>query len=474
MKDNLTQHSMTELHTMLTKKEVSVHDVLEAYMQNIEARNRDINAYLEVFDDVVTQADAAQLKIDSGEAGVFTGIPIGIKDNILIKGRHVSAASKILEGYRATYDATVIEKMKKDAPIFLGRLNCDEFAMGGSTENSAFGVTKNPLDEMRVSGGSSGGSAAAVAMGGAAFTLGSDTGGSIRQPASFCGVVGLKPTYGSVSRHGLIAMASSLDVIGPLTKTVADAEKVFDGIRGHDGFDSTTLAHDTYAMLREKKREGKRIGVPRNFVNQDGIDEETKERFEEALTKLQNEGYDIVDIEIPNLEHVIALYYIIMPAEASSNLARFDGMKYGLSKEGADLLETYRDTRADGFGDEVRRRILIGTYVLSAGYYNAYYKKATALRDMLKDSFKNVFEDVDLIAMPTTPNSAFRIGEKTTDPLTMYLEDIFTVGANLVGVPAMSLPAGMSQNMPVGLQLLGPHGREDLLFVAGKKFLGEA
>jgi len=389
----------------------------------------------------------------------------------------------MLEDYHATYDATVISKLKAEGAVFLGRLNMDEFAMGGSTENSAYGPTKNPHDLSRVAGGSSGGSAAAVAMQGALFTLGSDTGGSIRQPASFCGVVGLKPTYGAVSRYGVMAMGSSLDQIGPITNTVTDCEIVFNAIKGTDIKDGTTISESTYdANLRMNANDTNKkpvIGVPRDFLKGDGIDVAVLKSFNESLESFKAKGYEIRDISLPNISYSLMVYYVLMPAEVSSNMARFDGVKYGLHKDGATVIEDYFESRREGLGREVIRRILLGTYVLSSGYYDAYYNRANAVRQMITNDFLKAFEGVDIIATPTAPSPAFKIGEKTNDPVAMYLEDIFTVTANLTGLPAISIPCGYAGGikdvkLPIGLQLTARHGDEATLFTAGKDFLNEA
>lgn len=469
---DLNKLTIKSAHEHFKKKDFSARELAEKYLEKIKEKNPEINAYLEIYDDVLAQADLADKEISSGEADLLTGIPLAIKDNILISGRRATSASKILKGYIAPYDATVIKKLKSQSAVFLGRTNMDEFAMGSSTENSAFGVTKNPLDPSRVAGGSSGGSVASVAMDGALAALGSDTGGSVREPAAFCGVVGLKPTYGGVSRYGLMAMGSSLDVIGPITKTVTDSEILFNAIKGSDKMDSTTNDE-----LKNKKLKVKTIGVPYHILKQDGIDPKVRENFEESIKKLKSLGYEIRDIKLPNINYSLAVYYIIMPAEVSSNLARFDGVKFGLHVGGKDLLGDYMKTRGQGFGPEVRRRILIGTYVLSAGYADAYYNKALMLRQKISEDFTKAFGEVDLIATPTTPYPAFKIGEKSADPLSMYLADIFTVPANIVGIPAISLPSGNvsvgSTSMPLGLQLMASHDHEHLLFEVGKKFLGE-
>ncbi len=466
---NLT---IKKLGNMYRAKEVTVREVVDAYLKEIEAKNGELNAYLGIYDDVIEQAEEAQKKIDAGLGTELTGVPFAVKDNILIKGKRVGAASKILENYIGSYDAFVIEKLKKEGVVFIGRTNLDEFAMGGSTENSAYGVTKNPHDTNRVAGGSSGGSAAAVGADLALVSLGSDTGGSIRQPASFCNVVGLKPTYGSVSRSGLMAMGSSLDVIGPITKTVTDAEIIFNTIKGKDTKDGTS--HD--GEWGEKKETKKVIGVPRSFLGIDGIDDDVKENFEKSLEDMRKLGYEVRDIEMPTLPLSLAVYYIIMPAEVSSNLSRFDGVKYGMHVDGENLVDDYFKTRGAGFGKEVRRRILIGTYVLSSGYYDAYYRKAVLARNKIKKEFEEVFKDVDVIALPTSPVPSFKIGEKS-DPLSLYLADIFTVSANIAGVPAISLPGGTverdNKKLPTGFQLFAPHNREDILFSYGKSFLGE-
>lgn len=471
---DLKKLTIVSVQKSLRNKEFSARDLAEAYLAKIAEANKDINAYLEVYDDVLKQADFADDLIQKGQAKEMTGIPIAIKDNLLFKGKKVTSASKILEGYVAPYDATAIKKLRDQGAIFLGRANMDEFAMGGSTENSAFGVTKNPYDLERVAGGSSGGSVASVAMDGALASLGSDTGGSVREPASFCGVVGLKPTYGSVSRYGLMAMGSSLDVIGPATKTVTDSEILFNAIKGEDPMDSTTYPESLYLKKKEK---AKIIGVPYHILETDGIDPLVRKNFDESISKLKKLGFEIKDISIPTISYSLSVYYILMPAEVSSNLARFDGVKYGLHVEGDNLLEDYLKTRGQGFGQEVRRRILIGTYVLSAGYADAYYNKALMVRQKISEDFSKAFEVVDLIATPTVPTPAFKIGEKSKDPLAMYLSDVFTVPANIVGIPAISLPSGFvstdTKDMPVGLQLMAPHNDEENLFYVGKKFLDE-
>jgi len=472
---DLTKLTIQKAHEALVRGDFTARELAQAYLDAIAAKDggeKGIHAYLEVYTDVLAQADAAQKLIKKG-GNVLAGIPLALKDNILIEGRRVGSASKILEGYIAPYDATAITKLKEAGVVFLGRANMDEFAMGGSTENSAYGVTRNPHDVSRVAGGSSGGSVAAVAGDMALASLGSDTGGSVRQPASFCGVVGLKPTYGSISRHGLMAMGSSLDIIGPVTKTVADAEILFTAMKGKDRYDSTSIEVPSNATSQAPKV----IGIPRHFLKGDGIDASVMKVFEESIARFKALGYEIKDIELPHIEYSLAVYYVLMPAEVSTNLSRFDGIKYGLHVDGKDLIEDYFLSRGQGFGPEARRRIMLGAYVLSSGYYDAYYNKAAVVRELLRTDFTKAFHSVDAILTPTAPAPAFKIGEKVSDPVAMYLEDIFTVTANLVGVPALSIPAGTKsvegKELPIGIQLTASHGREDILFTLGKKFLNE-
>lgn len=468
---------MIELKTLSIKKareailsgEYTSADLVRAYQSVIKEKDGEIHAYLGLYKNALEEAEKFDaLTKEEKEKLPLGGIPVAVKDNILVRGEEVTSASKILEGYIAPYDATVIKKLRKAGAILLGRTNMDEFAMGGSTENSAYGVTTNPHDTTRVSGGSSGGSAAVVAMDGALVSLGSDTGGSVRQPASYCGVVGLKPTYGTVSRYGLMAMASSLDVIGSVTKSVEDAEVVWNVIKGKDEMDSTSREGEIVPKASRKV-----IGIPRSFVKE-GLDPEVKRVFEEAIEKYKSLGYEIRDVELPLLPLALAVYYIIMPAEVSSNLARFDGVRFGGHVAGDNLLETYMKTRGTLFGKEARRRIMLGTYVLSSGYYEAYYGKACVAREAIADSFRKVFEELDLLLTPTAPTPAFKIGQNSTDPLQMYLEDIFTVGANLARIPAISIPAGTKRDgdkeLPIGIQLMAPEFGEATLFEAGKKF----
>ncbi len=427
--------------------------------EEIKTKDKDIHAFLEVFDSPKPYGD-----------GPLSGKTIAIKDNILFEGHKVSAASRILGHFTAPYDATVVKKLKDAGAIIVGRTNMDEFAMGSSTENSAFGVTKNPHDLDRVAGGSSGGSAAAVAAGMVDMALGSDTGGSIRQPAAFCGVVGLKPTYGRVSRHGLIAMASSFDQIGPIAKTVREVESLYNVIKGEDPMDSTTISDATYPARNNFL---KVIGVPKSFIENEGVKKEVKENFKVAIEKFKSLGYKIKEVEVESLRHALPVYYIVMPAEVSSNLARFDGVKYGLHIDGENGIDDYFKTRGEGFGREVRRRVILGTYVLSSGYYDEYYGKALEARALITSDLRKLFQDVDLMLTPTTPGPAWKIGEKSKDPLEMYLEDIFTVHANISGCPAISLPSGSAGALPLGIELTADLGREDNLFAAGKEFMGE-
>lgn len=464
--------TIADARTLLDTKKVSAVELARTFLDVIRTKDVDLHAFLEVFDDVEVQAKGADERIAQGEKSPLLGIPLAMKDNILIEGRRVSAASKMLEGYRATYDATVTTKLKQAGAVFLGRTNMDEFAMGSSTEKSAYGLTKNPLDPSRVPGGSSGGSAAAVAGGMALGAFGSDTGGSIRQPAAFCGIVGLKPTYGSVSRNGLIAMGSSLDVIGPLARTVADVELLFSATRGRDVLDATTLPDRPEGAQKSTYT----VGVPRAFLG-DGVDPDVLAAFEQGLEVLRKAGHRVVDVELPTIEYSLATYYIIMPAEVSANLARFDGVRYGLHKDGGSRIGDYKRSRGSGFGKEPRRRMLLGAYVLSSGYYDAFYGKAMQARDRIRHDATQAFRTVDAIATPTTPSPAFKIGEKTSDPLAMYLEDIFTVSANIIGIPAISVPQGSVVRggvaLPVGFQLMAPMLAEQTLFSLAKVLTGE-
>ena len=470
---DLKSLTIEQAHSHLKNGDFLVRDLVNAYLKEIAEKNGDIHAYLEVYnkDFIDEQIDAAQQMFTLGTASSLTGIPLAVKDNMLVKGQIASASSKMLEDYRATYDSTAIALLKKQGVVLLGRTNMDEFAMGSSTENSAFGRTKNPLAPELVPGGSSGGSAAAVAMDGALASFGSDTGGSIRQPAAFCGLVGLKPTYGTVSRSGLIAMASSLDQIGPFAKTVRDAEILFEAVTSYDTLDGTSVPLDKRLQNHNKPT---RIGVPRAWMEGEGIHPEIQKNFEESLAKLASLGYEIVDIDLPVSRYSLAVYYILMPAEVSSNLARLDGIRYGHSNQDGALIDVYENSRGEGFGAETRRRILLGTYILSHGYYDAYYGTAGKVRRQIEAEFANAFHHVDIIATPTSPFPPFKAGEKTADPLAMYMSDLFTVPANIAGVPAIAIPSGKTEaGLPQSIQFMAPHFCENFLFAIGKDFEGK-
>lgn len=456
---DLTNLTIKQAHEGLKKGDFTSVDLTKAYLEKIKKENKEINAYLSVAEESALQeAELADQKIKSGDFGMLCGIPCAIKDAIMVEGQKCTSASKILENYVAPYDATVIEKLRAEGAVILGKTNLDEFAMGGSGENSAFGPTKNPHDKTRVAGGSSSGSAAAVAANMACYSLGSDTGGSIRLPSSFCGLAGLKPTYGAVSRYGLIAFGSSLDQIGPIAKTVEDAKIVFGAICGKDKMDATSQSYkfeDNKISLK-----GLKIGVPKEYFVK-GIDPEVEKIIKDAIEKAKQQGAQIVEVSLPSGEFALACYYIIAPAEASANLARFDGIRYGLSEKADNLLDVYRKTKGRGFGSEVKRRIMLGTYTLSSGYYDAYYKKAQQVRQLIKQDFAKAFEKVDMIFAPTSPVPAIKIGEKTEDPLSMYLMDIYTVSVNLAGLPGISIPAGKVGELPVGLQIIGKQFEEN-------------
>ena len=465
------QKTITQLNNDLKSGKVTVADLVNESKKIIND-NKDVNAILGFYSDdfINKQIEKANQMFKDGTATELTGIPIVLKDNILINGERVGAASKILDDYVATYDATVVKKLRDAGAIMTARANMDEFAMGGSTENSAYGVVKNPKDKTRVAGGSSGGSAAVVAYGGVSISLGSDTGGSIRQPASLCGVVGLKPTYGSTSRYGLMAMGSSLDQIGPFGNSVKDVKIVHNIISGYDTLDSTSLREDERYKINDTR---KKIGVPSKFVNMEGVDREVLENFNASLEKFKKASYETVDIDIKDIEKAVSVYYVVVCAEVSSNMARYDGIRFGLSVPDTNVTKGYFKTRTEGLGDEVRRRILLGTYVLSSGYYDAYYNKANLVREMLKKEFAKVFAGVDVIATPTSPIPAFKIGEKSSDPLAMYLADIFTVPVNIVGVPAISIPSGKTkEGLPLGIQFIATHNGEETLFEYGEVFEG--
>ncbi|MFT5832132.1 MAG: aspartyl-tRNA(Asn)/glutamyl-tRNA(Gln) amidotransferase subunit A [Candidatus Paceibacteria bacterium] len=463
--------TISELIAGYTDGSYTPTQAIADYLATIESTNANIHAFLHVYkEEVSAAAEVATVAYAAGdtEGKPLLGVPLAIKNNILIKDHLATAASKMLENYTAIYDATIIERLRDAGAIFIGSTNMDEFAMGGSTENSAFGVTKNPHDTDRVPGGSSGGSAAAVAADMVPAAIGTDTGGSVRQPASYCGLVGFKPTYGAVSRYGCIAMGSSLDQAGPLTHSVADAKLLHDTMAGVDLRDGTTIEDDTYPLVETK--ETYTFGIPKAFLAE-GIDPDVLETFNAHVESLKEAGHVVIDIELPLFEKGLAAYYIVMPAEVSSNLARYDGIRYGHSTTDAnDLLEVYKKSRAEGFGAEVKRRILLGTHVLSSGYYDAYYGKAEITRNKMRQELALVFENVDVILTPTAPTPAFVIGEQA-DPLSMYRQDVFTVPVNLTGVPAISFPMGTvkrdGKELPIGVQYIAPHAGDERLFDAG-------
>ncbi|MEK7573930.1 MAG: Asp-tRNA(Asn)/Glu-tRNA(Gln) amidotransferase subunit GatA [Patescibacteria group bacterium] len=491
---DLNNLTIKKFHEGLLKKEFSAVEIAESFFDFIKTKDPEIKAYLSLGkDEALSQAKKVDAALAKGQdLGILAGVPLAVKDNILIEGQPATAASKILENYQAAYDATVIKRLKSAGAVFLGKTNMDEFAMGSSTENSAFQITRNPADLERVPGGSSGGSAAAVAAGMAIAALGSDTGGSIRQPASFCGVVGLKPTYGAVSRYGLIAMASSLDQIGPIAKTVEDAAILLEVIKGKDSLDSTSVDLNKFQNSNLKIHNSKKltIGLPEEYFIE-GLEQKTAKAINETIKDLEKLGFKFKKISLPHTKYALSCYYIIMPAEASANLARYDGIRYARREETADaknLKEIYFSQRSGGFGKEVKRRIILGTFVLSSGYYDSYYLKAQKVRALIKEDFNKAFEEVDVILTPVAPTQAFKIGEKTENPLMMYLSDIFTIPVNLAGLPAISIPteklqapgvplsprlrrAGKHQNeLPIGFQLIGKHFQESDILEIGQMY----
>ena len=457
-----------ELHKKLITKEISARELTESFLAQISEKDGALNAFITQTPELaLAQANAVDKKIANGEElSLLAGIPCAIKDSILVEDIRCTAGSKILEDYIAPYDATVVKKLRQNGAVFVGKTNTDEFSMGGSTENSAFGVTKNPYDATRVAGGSSGGSAACVAAQEALVALGADTGGSIRLPAAFCGVVGLKPTYGAVSRHGLIAMASSLDQIGPLAKTAEDAEILFQAICGKDEFDATALDYH-YESLQNFNLENLRIGVPKEFFGE-GLMPDIEKRLKAILQKLQDAGATVQEVSLPHAKYALAAYYILNTSEISANLARFDGIRYGASSKAQNLLNGYLQTRGEYLGPEAKRRIMLGTYALSAGYYDAYYLKAKSVRSLLIRDFAEAFSKVDVIMGPPSPFLPFKIGERAQDPLAMYLIDLYTVPVNLAGLPAISVPVGQIDDLPLGLQIIGKAREENVLFAVAK------
>jgi aspartyl-tRNA(Asn)/glutamyl-tRNA(Gln) amidotransferase subunit A len=454
---DLIWRSASEQRALLNSREISAMELTKSYLERMDQVEPALHCHLHRMDEIaLDQAAAADARILAGEGEPMTGITVSLKDVLCTVDAPTTAASRILEGYQSPYDATVVSRLRAQGAVFVGKSNTDEFAMGSSTENSAFGVTRNPWDTTRVPGGSSGGPSAAVAAAETAVSLGSDTGGSIRQPAGFCGVVGLKPTYGRVSRYGLIAFASSLDQIGPFARTVGDAALVLSAIAGHDPRDSTSSplpVPDYLADLHGDLR-GTRIGVAREY-SVDGMESGVEKAFADAVGKFRELGAEIVDVSLPHTSYALATYYITAPAEASANLARFDGVRYGLSRQADSLREMYERTRGEGFGAEVKRRIMLGTYALSSGYYDAYYVKAQKVRTLIKRDFDQAFELVDAIIAPSSPTVAFQIGSRTEDPIQMYLADVFTIPANMAGIPGIAIPCGFSDGLPVSLQVLG-------------------
>ncbi|OEF99246.1 aspartyl/glutamyl-tRNA amidotransferase subunit A [Vulcanibacillus modesticaldus] len=466
--------SITEIHKRLKEREISATDLVKESLRRIDEVEKDVQAFLLIDSD---RALSRAKKIDndivnSEEIGILAGLPVGIKDNIITEGVRTTCGSKILENYNPIYSATVYKRILAGQSIMIGKTNMDEFAMGSSTEHSAYHPTFNPWNLNYVPGGSSGGSAAAVAAGEVYYALGSDTGGSIRQPAAYTGVVGLKPTYGLVSRFGLVAFASSLDQIGPITKNVEDAAYVLQTIAGHDEYDSTSanVPIPDYISGLTREIKGLRIGVPKEYMGE-GIDHGVKEKIQDAIEVLSGLGAIIEEVSLPHTEYAVATYYIIAPSEASSNLARYDGVRYGIRADSAEnLIDMYKKTRSEGLGSEVKRRIMLGTYALSSGYYDDYYLKAQKVRTLIKQDFEKVFDKFDLILGPTVPTTAFKIDENINDPLTMYLNDILTIPVNLAGLPAISIPAGLVNGLPVGLQLIGKHFAEATILRAAYAF----
>ena len=466
-----TFQSFNEVQNALNNDTTNVVEITKTYLQNI-AENQHLNAFIEVYsDEVLEQARLVDEKLANCSAGKLAGMVVGIKDNLCYKNHKVSASSKILDGFESLFTATSVQRLIDEDAIIIGRLNCDEFAMGSANENTIYGTVKNPLDNSKVAGGSSGGSAAAVAAGLCLAALGSDTGGSIRQPAAFCGIVGLKPTYARVSRYGLIAYASSFDQIGPLTNNVSDAALILEVIAGKDDFDSTVSKKDVDNYSTAKfDNKPKKIAYISECLNHKGLDPEVKEFIKNKIGKLKSEGHIVEPISFPYLDLLVPTYYVLTTAEASSNLARFDGVHYGYRSENiTDLESTYINSRTEGFGEEVKRRIMLGTFVLSAGYHDAYFTKAQKIRRLIKDKTNEMFEEYDFVVSPTTPHTPFEIGKKQTDPTVMYLEDIFTVQANLAGNPAISLPLGKHSNgLPIGLHLMADNFKEADLFAFSK------
>jgi aspartyl-tRNA(Asn)/glutamyl-tRNA(Gln) amidotransferase subunit A len=468
MKNNLEKLNIDRIQEAFKKGEFSSLELTKAYLDKIQ--KDDTNSFISINDQALEEAKKADKILKSGQGGPLTGIPLAVKDIILVEGLKATGGSKILENYIATYTATAVSRLKEAGMVVLGKTNCDEFAMGTSNENSAFGPVLNPHDKKRVPGGSSGGSAAAIAVNLAPVALGTDTGGSIRQPAAFCGIVGLKPSYGRVSRYGSMAMASSLDQIGPMTSSVKDTAYLLAAMAGFDKNDATSSIQEPMDYVKAIDSDPKklRIGIPKEYFSEH-LDGEIKKAIEVQIKDLKDQGFDIKPVSLPYTDYALSAYYLIMPAEVSSNLARYDGILYGMcADKNLTLEEWYKAVRSQGFGDESKRRIILGTFVLSSGYYDAYYKQAQKVRTLVKNDFDKVFKDVDVLLTPATPTTAFELGEKTTDPLEMYLADVFTVGANIAGICGLSLPIGSdNKGLPIGLQLLAKQNDENSLFILG-------
>jgi aspartyl-tRNA(Asn)/glutamyl-tRNA(Gln) amidotransferase subunit A len=471
---DLKNITIKKAHTGLLAKEFSVVELTQEYLKNIKEKDTELNAFITVSEeDALKQAKAADKLFENKTSTILTGIPYSIKDAICVDGMRATGAGKILDNYIAPYSATVIKKLQEQGTVILGKTNCDTFGHGASNENSMYGAVKNPYDTTKVAGGSSGGSAASVAADMSMFSIGEDTGGSIRQPASFCGLAGLRVSYGRNSRHGIMPMASSLDTVGPMAKTVEDLAYILEVMAGHDTKDATTLKLDVPKYSEEINNDikGLKIGIPKEYFDVEGMDDEVKQMIETKIQEMKKLGCEIKEVSLPYTEYAISVYYILTPSEDSSNMGRLDGIRYGVRDKAKDLFDIYAQSRANGFTEEVKRRIMIGTYALSAGYYDAYYRKAQKVRTLIVQDFDRVFEDVDVLFTPTSPFPAFGIGEKKDDVLAMYLADVFTVSASIAGLPALSVNAGFSKTgLPIGMQIIGPRMREDLVLNVGHKF----
>jgi aspartyl-tRNA(Asn)/glutamyl-tRNA(Gln) amidotransferase subunit A len=473
MEIDLKSLTILNTHEHFKKGDFTPSELTEAYLSQIKKENPDINAYITVFEDAIEAAKESDKRYKDGKPiGVLDGSPIAVKDLILVKGKLATGASKILSNYKATYDATCVTKLKEAGAVILGKTNCDEFGMGASNENSAYGPVKNPIDRTRVAGGSSGGSVAAVAADMALSSLGTDTGGSVRLPSAFCGLVGLRTTYDVMSRYGVMALSSSLDQVGPVTKTVVDSEILFKAIAGKDEMDSTSEPYE----FRDTDKLGiddLTIGIPKDLPTEN-LDPRVLKNYKDSIEKLKSLGYKTKEVTLPHAKYAISAYYIILPAEVSTNLSRLDGLRYGSHKDGHDLLGDYMNSRGEGFGKETRRRVILGTYVLSAGYYDSYYGKAIMVRELIKQDFEKAFEEVDAIIMPTATSPAFKIGEKVNDPVAMYLVDLYLTPQVLAGIPSISIPSGTieeeGKDLPLGIQIMAPRFREDVCFKIGKDF----